>query len=109
VRSCNSVTGGSDSTPGGASAITPCTENARRRRTREGAWRATGEQGKQLAMQMKSIDEPRGLPTVEPSLFAMGQGCQDWSTRRVAISKRHNDGSVQFSRGSGVGVRKKCL
>jgi hypothetical protein len=41
-------------------------------------------------MQVKSTNEPRDLPTVEPSLFRIGEGCQDWSTRS-AIKSDHND------------------
>lgn len=42
-------------------------------------------------MQVKSTNEPRDLPTAEPSLFTMGEGRWDWSTR-LAVTSDRNDG-----------------
>lgn len=53
-------------------------------------------------MQVKSIDEPRDFKTVEPSLFTMGEGCQDWNTRCVVMSSGHND-DLSSHRHGGVG------
>ena len=62
-------------------------------------------------MQMKSIDEPRDLSTVEPSLFTMGEGCQGWSGRFVVMSSGHNDGLSSHRHGgvSGHGMFGKVL
>jgi hypothetical protein len=48
---------------------------------------------------------------MKPSLFKIGEGCQDWSIRFVAMSGNHNDGLSSHPHGgvSGHGMFDEML